>query len=233
MYFIAWQTSRFTPASQKQYHHQNQRRLRLGCHVYKILRCHKMGCLQSWDTALITNRNELFADQSHDVLRYFGWTQTQKDSADMCRRRKVYFVLILCIFPCFYHRMAYYGLCQIVGDQLCPNLLLDKFCLVWVKTVKANGISHQPPLQVGGWRGPPKGPLLLARLKGGCRKRFYWLPLKSGSFTIFFSWLFWLFCDIFLNRLFCQIAYCCHIVPSCPECFVPFVLQIRMPIIDH
>lgn len=43
------------------------------------------------------------------------------------------------------------------------------------------------PTSSGGLRGPPKGPLLLARLKGGCRKRFYWLPLKSGSFTIFFS----------------------------------------------
>lgn len=47
--------------------------------------------------------------------------------------------------------------------------------------------SHQPPLQVGVCQRPPKGPLILARLKGGCRKLFYWLPLKSGSFTIFFS----------------------------------------------
>ena len=47
--------------------------------------------------------------------------------------------------------------------------------------------SHQPPLQVGVCKRPPKGPLILARLKGGCRKLFYWLPLKSGSFTIFFS----------------------------------------------
>lgn len=48
-------------------------------------------------------------------------------------------------------------------------------------------LSHQPPLQVGVCMRPPKGPLILARLKGGCRKLFYWLPLKSGSFTIFFS----------------------------------------------
>lgn len=43
------------------------------------------------------------------------------------------------------------------------------------------------PTSSGGLPEAPKGPLILARLKGGCRKLFYWLPLKSGSFTIFFS----------------------------------------------
>ena len=61
------------------------------------------------------------------------------------------------------------------------NPLVDT---VWHEIIE---LSHQPPLQVGVCQRPPKGPLILARLKGGCRKLFYWLPLKSGSFTIFFS----------------------------------------------
>lgn len=64
---------------------------------------------------------------------------------------------------------------------------LNSLFIIWSQGGFFVSLSHQPPLQVGVCKRPPKGPLILARLKGGCRKLFYWLPLKSGSFTIFFS----------------------------------------------
>lgn len=59
---------------------------------------------------------------------------------EMGCRNKIHFIAVLCILSCFYYYVAYNSFCQVVGNQLCPDLLLDEFRLIRMETAQANGV---------------------------------------------------------------------------------------------
>lgn len=62
--------------------------------------------------------------------------------------------------------------------------------------------------------------LCLQRLKGGCLKHLYRLASKKRLSSSIFSFrFFFLLLNVFLYRIFCDIAYCCDIISSGPKSF--------------
>lgn len=78
--------------------------------------------------------------------------QAEKDPADVGRSSKIHLIAVLRILSFFYHRVTYYGLCQVVGNQLCPDLLLYKFNLIGMEATQTDRVLE---LTEGGLNPPP------------------------------------------------------------------------------
>ena len=66
--------------------------------------------------------------------------QTEKDPANVGRCSKIRFIAVFRILSCFYHRVAYNGLCQVVSDQFRPDLLLYEFNLIGMEAAQADRV---------------------------------------------------------------------------------------------
>ena len=79
--------------------------------------------------------------------------QTEKDPANVGRCSKIHFIAVFRILSCFYHRVAYNGLCQVVSDQFRPDLLLYEFNLIGMEgagfLTLVNRIIWQKPHNCG------------------------------------------------------------------------------------
>lgn len=54
--------------------------------------------------------------------------------------RKIHFVAVFRILPGFYHCMVYNSFCQVVSNQLRPDLLLYKFRLIGMEAAQADRV---------------------------------------------------------------------------------------------
>ena len=107
---------------------------------------------------------------------------------------------------------------------------------------KLNEIAKsQTTTSSGGLEEPCKGDCVLP-FKGGCYKpvtcppirnallAYYWLPYKGHFLVISLFGLFLLLFNISLHCCFIDIAYCFHIIPSCPKFFISSSPEFGMPV---
>ena len=66
---------------------------------------------------------------------------------------KIHFVAVFRILPGFYHCMVYNSFCQVVSNQLRPDLLLYKFRLIRMETAQADRVLEFAERCLG----PPSG----------------------------------------------------------------------------
>lgn len=64
----------------------------------------------------------------------------RKKTADVGGSSKSHFVDMLRISSSFCHYVAYNGFCQVVSNQLCPDLLLYKFHLIRMEDAQSNRV---------------------------------------------------------------------------------------------
>ena len=101
--------------------------------------------------------------------------------------------------------------------------------------------KSQTTTSSGGLEEPCKGDCVLP-FKGGCYKpvtcppirnallAYYWLPYKGHFLVISLFGLFLLLFNISLHCCFIDIAYCFHIIPSCPKFFISSSPEFGMPV---
>ena len=101
--------------------------------------------------------------------------------------------------------------------------------------------KSQTTTSSGGLEEPCKGDCVLP-FKGGCYKpvtcppirnallTYYWLPYKGHFLVISLFGLFLLLFNISLHCCFIYIAYCFHIIPSCPKFFISSSPEFGMPV---
>lgn len=101
--------------------------------------------------------------------------------------------------------------------------------------------KSQTTTSSGGLEEPCKGDCVLP-FKGGCYKpvtcppirnallAYYWLPYKGHFLVISLFGLFLLLFNISLHCCFIYIAYCFHIIPSCPKFFISSSPEFGMPV---
>ena len=101
--------------------------------------------------------------------------------------------------------------------------------------------KSQTTTSSGGLEEPCKGDCVLP-FKGGCYKpvtcppirnallAYYWLPYKGHFLVISLFGLFLLLFNISLHCCFIDIAYCFHIIPSCPKFFISSSPELGLPV---